>query len=90
MHRWQIFLHIFDKPTQRSPLNAGLCYLLIFVLFAAFIAVLRMAMPPGDEPNAALLIIAVFTMAPLMNFLSQQAKEWWCPKARRHDDRHWR
>lgn len=90
----QIFLHFllhfFDKPTERNLLNASLCYLLIAVLFGVFVAVLRMAIPPGDEPNASVLVLAVFTIAPLTNFLSQQAREWRCPKARRHYDRHWR
>lgn len=86
----QFFLHLFEKPTQRSLLNASICYLLIIALFTSSVAILRMAMPAGDELNPSILLITIFVIAPFINLLSQQAKEWWHPKNRRDDDRHWR
>lgn len=74
-------MYLFDKPKERSLLNAAICYLLIIVLFGLFALFLLGPTPPGTEPiGAPVFLLSTFSLAHLTLRLHEQAQQWRHPR----------
>lgn len=90
MRLLQFFLHLFEKPTKRNPLNAGICYFLVLPLFGLFYLVLSVG-EAIELIGSHVLLIAIFTFGALAIRLCEQAGEWLHPKVSRCCNQHrWR
>ena len=87
----QFFLHLFEKPTKRSVLNAAFCHLLNGILIIVVALFLLSPTPPGSEPlGFSVVLITAFVTFSLSDWLWDQAKHWLHPKESHHrfHDRH--